>query len=144
VVGRFAPQLKIASLAEHYGRSLHRSARGEWDYDLAWKPIQGFPVRAGLIRTIRRGHARLKAGLNIDCPILVCASSASGDHRKLTPQTATSDVVLNVEHMVTAAPGLGRDVTVVRIPNGVHDLALSGPVARQRFFEEVFGWVRTK
>ena len=144
VVGRFAPRLKVASLAEHYGRSLHRSTGGDWDYDLAWKPIQGFPVRAGLVRTIRRGHARLKAGLHIDCPVLVCASTASGDHRKLTPQTTTTDVVLNVDHMVEAAPRLGQDVTVVRIPDGVHDLALSGPVARQRFFAEVFAWLKTR
>jgi len=37
-----------------YGRSIHRDSDGEWDYDLAWKPLFGFPVTAGWTRAIRR------------------------------------------------------------------------------------------
>jgi alpha-beta hydrolase superfamily lysophospholipase len=34
-------------------------------------------------------------------------------------------------------------VTIVQVPGGVHDLALSAPDARQRYFEAMFAWSRT-
>jgi alpha-beta hydrolase superfamily lysophospholipase len=36
---------------------------------------------------------------------------------------------------------VGDDVTVVRVPGGVHDLTLSAPGPRQRFFDEMLAWV---
>ena len=44
-----------------YAMSIHRSHGGEFDYDLAWKPIDSRPVYAGWLRAIRRGHAELHA-----------------------------------------------------------------------------------
>ena len=35
---------------------------GEWDYDLAWKPLESRPVYVGWLRAVRRGHAQLHAG----------------------------------------------------------------------------------
>ncbi|NMR19667.1 alpha/beta hydrolase [Cellulomonas fimi] len=140
VVGRVAPQLVVGRLGSDYGRSLHRESGGAWDFDLTWKPHQGFPVRAGWLRTVRRAHRRIAQGLEIDVPVLVCCSTASGPYDRWHPDLGTTDSVLGVEDMVARAPGLGSDVTVVQIPDGVHDLALSGPVARQRFFDEMFAW----
>ena len=40
-----------------YTRSLHRDHEGDWDFDLTWKPVESFPVRAGWLRAIRQGHA---------------------------------------------------------------------------------------
>ena len=39
-----------------YGATLHRDYHGEFDYDLKWKPIGGFPVTFGWLHAIRRGH----------------------------------------------------------------------------------------
>ena len=140
VVGRVAPRHVVGALAVHYGQSLHVDTGGAWEYDLAWKPHEGFAVRAGWLRAVRRGHARLARGLDVDCPVLVCCADRSGPHDRWHPDLATTDSVLDVEHIVARAPGLGRDVTVVRVPDGVHDLALSGPDARQRFFDEMLSW----
>ena len=39
---------------------------GEWDFDLAWKPLESWPVFAGWLRAIRRGHAAVHRGLGLD------------------------------------------------------------------------------
>ena len=39
-----------------YGRSLHHEHAGEWDYDLAWKPLDSRPIYVGWLRAVRRGH----------------------------------------------------------------------------------------
>ncbi|WP_298458591.1 alpha/beta hydrolase [uncultured Cellulomonas sp.] len=140
VVGRVQPDRVVGAVGVHYGQSLHVDTGGAWEYDLAWKPHEGFPVRAGWLRAVRRGHARVARGLDIDCPVLLCCAERSGPFDRWHPDLATTDSVLDVEQMVARAPGLGRDVTVVRIPDGVHDLALSAPGPRQRYFDEMLTW----
>lgn len=141
VVGAIAPMMVVSGLGPHYGRSIHRSGGGEWDYDLDWKPIDGFPVRAGWFRAIRRGHAELAAGLSIDAPVLVCCSTESGPNDRWHDAIMRTDSVLDVEQIAARAPRLGPDVTVERIEGGIHDLALSPEPARSRFFETMAGWV---
>jgi alpha-beta hydrolase superfamily lysophospholipase len=140
VVGGIAPRLVVGHLAVHYGQSLHVDSGGAWDYDLTWKPHEGFPIRAGWIRTVRRGHARLARGLAVDCPVLVCCSTRSGPHDRWHADLGSTDSVLDVRHMVARAACLGDDVTVVQVPDGVHDLALSGEAARTTFFTEMLAW----
>ncbi len=140
VVGGVAPRLVVGHPGVHYGQSLHVDSGGGWEYDLTWKPHEGFPARAGWIRTVRRGHARLARGLDVDCPVLVCCAERSGPRDRWHPDLATTDSVLDVRHIVARAPCLGDDVTIVRVPDGVHDLALSGEPARRRFFDEMLAW----
>lgn len=140
-VGAVAPLLTVGSVQPHYGTALHSGSGGEWTYDLTWKPHEGFPARAGWFRTIRRGHARVARGLDVRCPVLVLASASSGDSKAWHDALLTTDSVLDVEQIVALAPGLGRDVTVVQIPGGAHDLALSPEPARSAFFAEAFGWL---
>jgi alpha-beta hydrolase superfamily lysophospholipase len=141
VVGRFAPRLKVGSLGEYYGAALHVATGGEWDYDQAWKPNAGFPVRAGWLRTVRRGHARLARGLAIDCPVLILASDSSGPDDRWHDALLTTDSVLDVRQMAAGAPRLGPDVTFVVVPRGAHDLALSPRPARDTYLAEVLGWL---
>lgn len=143
-VGALAPGLPLAALEPHYHRQLHVNGGGEHIFDLDWKPYAGFPARAGWARTIRRGQARVRRGLDIACPVLVCASTRSGNPKKPDPEGRDCDLVLNVEHMARYGPGLGADVTVVRIEGGIHDLALSAPPARERFERAVFDWLEAK
>jgi alpha-beta hydrolase superfamily lysophospholipase len=124
-----------------YGRTLHRSQDGEWDYDLTWKPLTGYPVRLGWLRAIRRAHLRLRAGLDIDVPILVACSTRSHLPRRYAEVAHIADAVLNVEHIVRWAPNLGRHVTIVRIEGGRHDLTLSRAEPRQRMFDELGRWL---
>ncbi len=77
-LGKVRPYLDLKlGLNEVYGRSIHHTHSGEWEYDLTWKPVGGFPVRAGWLRAIRQGQARLHAGLDIGAPTLVACSTLS-------------------------------------------------------------------
>jgi alpha-beta hydrolase superfamily lysophospholipase len=124
-----------------YGESLHTDHRGEWTYDLAWKPITGFPVTAGWLNAIRRGQRRLRAGLSIDAPVMVACSTRTFRGRAWSEDVRSSDVVLDVEHIVRWAPGLGPRVTIARFDGGIHDLTLSGKEVRTVVFRELARWV---
>lgn len=141
LVGPLVPMLQVGRVQPHYGRALHAGSGGEWDYDLAWKPHEGFPARAGWLRAIRRGHARIARGLAIACPVLVLTSAASGSAKTLHDALVTTDSVLDVEQIAARAPGLGPDVTLVQVPGGAHDLALSPEPARSAFFAAMLDWL---
>ena len=124
-----------------YGQSLHSDHRGEWTYDLTWKPVNGFPVRTGWLEAIRRGQARLRAGLAIDAPVMVACSTRTFRGRSWSEDVRLSDSVLDVEHIVRWAPRLGPRVTIARFDGGMHDLTLSGRDVRIEVFQELGRWV---
>lgn len=124
-----------------YGQSLHTDHRGEWTYDLRWKPVLGFPVRAGWLAAIQRGQRRLRAGLTINAPILVACSARTFRGRAWTDDVRTTDAVLDVEHIVRWAPRLGPRVTIARFDGGIHDLTLSGEDVREEVFRELGRWL---
>ncbi len=140
-LGRRAPhRILPLGLGTVYGESLHADHHGEWTYDLAWKPLAGFPVRAGWLDAIRTGQRRLRAGLDIPVPVLLACSTRSFRGTKWHDSAALADAVLDVEHMVRWAPRLGRHVTLARFDGGLHDLTLSGPAVREKVFAEVGRW----
>lgn len=141
VLGLLAPDLPLRELSPHYGQALHAGSGGEWDYALTWKPHQGFPARAGFVRAVRRGQARVARGLAIDVPVLVLTSDASGPDDRWHERLLTSDSVLDVADMWRLAPRLGPDVTVEVVPGGAHDLALSPEPGRSRYLDAVTGWL---
>ncbi|MBA8951000.1 alpha/beta hydrolase [Actinomadura namibiensis] len=139
---RFPRAVLPAGVSDAYARSLHRDHGGEWDFDLEWKPLLGFPVRAAWLAAVRRGQLRLHAGLDIDVPVLVMTSRRSVRPRPGVIDVSGGDAVLDVEHMARWAPRLGRNVTLVRIENGLHDLVLSAKPARDEVFGELARWMR--
>jgi alpha-beta hydrolase superfamily lysophospholipase len=128
-------------LNDVYGSSLHRDLYGEWEYDLEWKPLPGFPVRAGWLRAIHLGQRRLHDGLDIQAPTLVASSTASYKRARWGEAARAADSVLDVDHMAKWAPALGKRTTLIRIEGGLHDLALSAEPARKQFFDEVARWM---
>jgi alpha-beta hydrolase superfamily lysophospholipase len=132
--------LPMASLGL-YGQSLHTEHRGEWSYDLRWKPVTGFPVRLGWLEAIRRGQARLRAGLQVSAPILVACSTRTFRGKAWTDDVRVTDAVLDVEHIVRWSPMLGPHVTIARFEGGMHDLMLSGKQVRTEVFRELGRWV---
>lgn len=138
---RFPKAALPAGVSDRYPRSIHRDHEGEWDFDLAWKPIEGFPVRAAWLAAIRRGQLRVHRGLDIDVPVLVMASTRSVRPTRKVLDVTGADAVLDVAHMAKWAPRLGRHVTLVRIGGGLHDLTLSAEPARGEVFAELARWI---
>jgi alpha-beta hydrolase superfamily lysophospholipase len=125
-----------------YGRTLHRDHGGEWDYDLAWKPLESRPVYVGWLRAIRRGHAQLHAGLDVACPTLVLSSASSAFGDDLGEDAFTHDIVLDVRQIRRWASSVGRHVTSVAVDGAMHDVILSRPAARARAYDAVDTWLR--
>jgi alpha-beta hydrolase superfamily lysophospholipase len=143
-LGRGAPHRVLPfGLGTVYGECLHADHRGEWRYDLTWKPLAGFPVRIGWLAAIRRAQRQLRAGLDIPVPVLVACSTRTFRRRRWHGSAMLADAVLDVAHMVRWAPRLGPQVTVARIDGGMHDLTLSGPAVRGKVFAEIERWVDT-
>lgn len=130
-----------SGVSSAYGHSIHADQRGEWRYDLAWKPVGGFRPRAGWLAGIRAAQARLRAGLAISAPILVGSSAASYHGAAWSEAAQRADAVLDVEHISRYATRLGRQVTVIRFDGGLHDLTLSAPAVRARVFTELGRWL---
>ncbi len=120
-----------------YARTLHRSLEGEWDYDLELKSSPSPPVRVGWLRAVLLGHQRVAAGLKIDVPILVLASTQTNFSRRWQEDLRIADTVLDVEQIAARAVRLGRHVTVVRVDQGVHDVVLSAPHVRAVALDEI-------
>lgn len=140
-LGRLAPRLKLARLSPLYAQSIHADYRGEWSFDLRWKPIEGFPVYAGWFRAIHRAHRELARGLAITCPCLVLHAERSLVPRRWSDALRTADVVLDVEDMKRLAPRLGPHVERHAVGDALHDLVLSIPPARARTFELLADWL---
>jgi alpha-beta hydrolase superfamily lysophospholipase len=141
-VGRARPKTRLPfGLNPVNGKSIHHTFHGSWQYDLAWKPLAGFPIYAGWLRAIRAGQRRVHAGLDIPVPILSAASAASYKGTKWSEAARSADAVLDVEHIARWSSRLGRLVTIARFEGGLHDLTLSAEPARKRFFDEVDRWL---
>lgn len=128
-------------LSVGYVQSLHRTLRGEWDFDLRWKPEAGFPAYAGWLRAVRAGHRRLAAGLSLGVPVLLLRSTRSVKARGWDEALRTSDAVLNVAHMAAAVPKIGDRVTEVPLDDAMHDVFLSRPAVRARALDVLADWL---
>jgi len=89
------------------------------------------------LRAILLGHQKVAAGLGIGVPILVLASATTEFSRRWHEGLRTVDSVLDVEQIAARAVRLGPHVTVVRIPEGLHDLTLSAPQVRKQALDEI-------
>lgn len=142
-VGSRAPKRVIPrTVSGFYGRSLHHQLEGEWDYDLTWKPVDSRPIRVGWLSAIRRGHAELHAGLDLDGPILVLSSSRSHEPTEMSEEVYSTDIVLDVEHIRRWASSVGAHVTSIAIDGAMHDVVLSRPAVRAEAYERIDGWLR--
>lgn len=124
-----------------YGLSLAKDHHGEWDYNLDWKPLAGFPVTFGWIRAVRHGHAKLHRGLDIGVPSLILRSKVTHFSRKYSSEIDVADAVLDVRQIARWAGCLGDRTTVVPIEGARHDVFLSQETPRKRAFDEVDEWL---
>jgi alpha-beta hydrolase superfamily lysophospholipase len=115
-----------------YVESLHRDRRGEWDFQLDWKPAESFPVRAGWLRAVRRGHR---------APVLVLASARTTFTETWTDDVPRSDVVLDVEQIARWSHRLGPLVTIGRLDGARHDVYLSEKAVRDEALTLTARWL---
>ncbi|GAA4544096.1 alpha/beta hydrolase [Mycobacterium paraffinicum] len=124
-----------------YGTTLHRDYHGEFDYDLQWKPVGGFPITLGWLHAIRRGHARLHRGLDVGVPNLILRS----DHTVAETSDAASmqcgDAVLDVTQIARRAGCIGNHSTIVPIGDAKHDVFLSLPQPRRAAYRQLDLWL---
>ena len=124
-----------------YGLTLHRAYHGEFDYNLTWKPIGGFPITVGWIHAIRRGQARLHRGLDVGVPNLVLRSDHSVAETAETQLLQRGDAVLDVAHIARWAGCLGNRTTSVPVVNAKHDVFLSLSEPRAAAYAELDRWL---
>lgn len=125
-----------------YGLTLHRAYHGEFDYDLTWKPIGGFPITVGWIHAIRRGQARLQRGLDVGVPNLVLRSDHSVAETAETQLLQRGDAVLDVAHIARWAGCLGNRTTSIPVIDAKHDVFLSLSEPRAAAYAELDRWLR--
>lgn len=124
-----------------YGTTLHRDYGGEFDYNLKWKPVGGFPVTLGWIHAIRRGHAKLQRGLDVGVPNLILRSDRSVREVANPDAIQRGDAVLDVKQIARWAGCIGNRTTVVPIVDAKHDVFLSVAGPRRTAYRELDGWL---
>jgi len=127
---------------DRYARSLLKKlgSNGEWNYNTDWKFVGGVPVEAGWCAAVRRGHRRVKAGMDLRLPIFTLHSDAQSEG-PFGQEWFASDTVLGPAKMAHYTPGLGPDARAVAIPKAMHDVFLSRPAARQRALDELVAFL---
>ncbi|KAA1250273.1 alpha/beta hydrolase [Mycobacterium simiae] len=124
-----------------YGSSLHRDYHGEFEYNLQWKPLGGFPITFGWLHAMRRGQTRLHRGLDVGVPNLILRS----DHT--VPETAGAaalqrgDAVLDVTQIARWAGCIGNRSSVIPVPDAKHDVFLSLPEPRRIAYGYLDRWL---
>ncbi|MFI2364179.1 alpha/beta hydrolase [Promicromonospora sp. NPDC019610] len=139
-VGRLASTAIISDGPSRYAEHLLAANGGRWEFDTTLKRPEGLPGRVGWFVAIRRGQARVAAGLEIACPVLLARSDSSGPDSLDNPLLDAQDTVLDVRQMAALAPGLGLDVTELVVPGGVHDLSLSARGPRETYLDGMLKW----
>ncbi|GAA1923312.1 alpha/beta hydrolase [Nocardioides marmoribigeumensis] len=141
-IGARRPYQEIPrSVSGLYARSLHRDHDGAWDFDLAWKPLASWPVHAGWVRAVRRGHATVHKGLSLTLPTLVMTSTQSVFPKAWEPAVDASDIVLDVAQIARWSTKVSRHLTLVRVEGALHDVTLSRPAVRDEVFDQLGRWL---
>jgi alpha-beta hydrolase superfamily lysophospholipase len=124
-----------------YGTTLHRDYAGDFDYNLDWKPLGGFPVTFGWINAVRRGQAKLHRGLDVGVPNLILRSDRSVSEVPDPEAIQRGDAVLDVTQIARWAGCVGNRTTVVPIADAKHDVFLSLPEPRALAYRELETWL---
>ena len=124
-----------------YGTTLHRDYSGEFDYNLQWKPLGGFPITLGWLHAIRRGQARLHRGLDVGVPNLILRSDHSVREGNDAAAMQCGDAVLDVTQIARWAGCIGNRSTIIPVTDAKHDVFLSLPEPRQVAYRQLDLWL---
>lgn len=124
-----------------YGTTLHRDYGGEFDYNLQWKPVGGFPITFGWLHAVRRGQARLHRGLDVGVPNLILRSDHSVRETADPESMRCGDAVLDVTQIARWAGCVGNRSTIVPVVDAKHDVFLSFEGPRDVAYRELDLWL---
>jgi alpha-beta hydrolase superfamily lysophospholipase len=143
-VGHLASTAIISDGPSRYAEHLLAANGGRWEFDTTLKRPEGVPGRVGWFVAVRRGQARVAAGLEIACPVLLARSDSSGPDELDNPLLDAQDTVLDVHQMAALVPRLGHDVTELVVSGGVHDLTLSARGPREAYLDRMLEWTDSR
>jgi len=126
-------------------QSLNKGHKGEWEWNLALKPIIGFPVYAGWVAAVESANAILfenEQSPNLEIPILVLCAEKSSSPTEWSNTNLVTDVVCTVEGFPKVIPKLGSCVTVNVIQNAMHDVLHSNVSAREEAYKFLFNYFK--
>jgi len=123
-----------------YARSLHKDYKGEWDFNRAFKPIEGFHAYYGWVRAVVQAQKRIEDGLGLEQPVLVMHSDKSANDKEWSDKLHRADLVLKVKDIERLGPRLGSQVVMAVIPDGKHDLTLSLERPRALCLQTMVEW----
>lgn len=130
-----------ASGSGGYGSSLHRDYHGEFDYNLQWKPLGGFPVTFGWLHAVRRGQARLHRGLDVGVPNLILRSDHTVSEDAGPAALQRGDAVLDVSQIARWAGCIGNRTDIIPVPDAKHDVFLSLAGPRELAYRHLDRWL---
>lgn len=141
-LGKLYPDTRIkGGFSPLYGQSLHRSGKGEWDYDLNWKPHTAPAVNLGWIRAIYLAQQEVKKGLYIAVPVLILHSARSVHEKIWSDKLFTGDAILNVKDIAREAKKIRGNCTIRTVPGALHDMVLSEKAVREQVYRLLFTWI---
>lgn len=144
-VGKICPDLEFPSeLNKWYVTSLHKSLKGEWDFNLEWKKTTYPLVRLSFIRAIFEAQKEIHQGVTLNVPALVMHSNQTKNPKKWHKHAQSSDVILDVKHIDKYSRKMKGDVTISEIKGGLHDLVLSEKSVRDQVYQQLFKWLESK
>ncbi len=144
-LGRKAPEMKVpGGFSRFYGPSLHASAKGEWNYNLQFKPHRSVMVNAGWVNAIHNAQQTIKKGLNLRIPLLIMYPEASVRGMWWKEAFHYGDAVVNVQHIRRLQNKITSvSKTVHEVKDARHDLFLSVAEVRQNVYQIVLEWIQS-
>ncbi|KQG44612.1 alpha/beta hydrolase [Acinetobacter pittii] len=144
-VGKYLPKVKFPSqLNKWYTASLHKRLKGEWDFNLDWKPTSAPTVQLSFLHAIHTAQKEIHRGVKLNVPALIMHSHQTKNPKKWGADATQSDVILDVKDIEKFGKKIKGDVSVVSIHNGLHDLVLSAQPVREQVYQQLFQWLDQK
>ena len=145
VLSYFWPFSKTPGLSPSLNaKSIHKDYFGEWYFDSSLIPLDGYPVYWAWVNAVSKCFYFLRKHSIISVPILVLHSSRSVRTKEYNPKLTEVDTVLNVSDIIHYSPLLGKDLTLLSVSNGMHDIFLSKLEVRNYAFNQMIEWLNIK
>jgi len=140
-LGGFDPEFSCVNFSRRYHETLNADCRGEWEWDLNKKPIDGFPLNAGWLQVVSGAQERVGYGMHLDIPVLVLLSKGSFTPKnEYADEHKRFDIIMNTDIARDHALKLGPHVQVKFFEGGLHDILASKLDVRLMAYQTIFAY----